>query len=111
MKTTTKVIASESILASKRAAARALLTAPQHIRFFDFVDKYPGALTWQIARECGIGYSPARAFEINEKISIVGLRLICRPPARQRTNQFGEPSRSNAWFLVETNGDDAGVTR
>ena len=110
MKSTTPTKSEESILQSSRAAARALLTAPQHIRFFEYVDKFPGALTWEIARNCGIGFPPARCAEINPKIEHLGLRLICRPPTTHNKNQFGEPSRSNSWYIVETNCG-AGVVR
>lgn len=88
----------------KILAARNELSAPQHIRLFDCILNSPGVLTWQIARTCGIGYPPCRAFEVNNLIARHGLYLHCVKPAQGAANRFGESSNSHAWYLDQLPG-------
>lgn len=88
-------------LADRVAMVLKEVTAPQKIRLLEHILASPGSYTHQIASACGIGFPPARAFELNtEVLPRYRLHLLCHPPAKWLRNRWGAETRVHKWTLV-----------
>jgi predicted component of type VI protein secretion system len=80
--------------------ALAEVTAPSKRRLLKFVLQNPAVRTDEIARECAIGYPPARIRELNhEVLNRFGLALKCSTPQSNLHNRFGTRTRVQCWRL------------
>jgi hypothetical protein len=76
------------------------ITAPSKRRILQFLLQKPKARTDEIARECAVGYPPARIHELNHEVLWrFGIELKCSPPKTMVRNRFGAHCNVQCWRI------------
>ncbi len=89
------------IIQDRLARALPRITAPQQYRLLQYIHEHPDCFTHEIAMNCGIGFPPARAWELNhEVLPHYGLFLHCHKPPKWLKNRYGEDTHVHQWRLV-----------
>lgn len=76
------------------------VSAPQKVCLLKHIYENPNTYTHTLARECAIGYPPARIWELNRDVLWkLGLSLNCYKPEEPLINRFGGESNVHKWKL------------
>ena len=76
------------------------VSAPQKVCLLQYIFENPNSFTHLIARDCAIGYPPARIWELNREVLWeFGLQLSCYKPHQPLVNRFGMETGVQQWRL------------
>lgn len=75
--------------------------SPQKCRLVGYLSEHPDSWTMELAKECAVGWPPARFWELNrEALPRFGLHALCYLPKVKMKNRHGDTSLEHKWRLI-----------
>jgi len=84
--------------------------SPQKRRLVEYIRKNKNPWTFELARDCAVGYPPNRLGELNrEVLPRFGLCITCYKPKDSLVNRYGDKTHEHRWCFELSTENKMGV--
>lgn len=84
--------------------------SPQKRRLIEYIRRHENPWTYELARDCAVGYPPNRLGELNRDVlPKFGLLMVCYKPKDCLVNRYGDKTHEHRWCFALSADNELGA--